>query len=1304
MSLKNKTKEELIAEIEKLQQQLKSLETNKLFPGLSVIQKYEKSLTNEKDFNQKIVDITDFGTWEIDILTKKIKCNSIFSLIFDLKENDDIDKNQLYKKINQEDLFLLKENFNKLRLNQVENFEQKLSIQINDKKRWVLLKAIYFKSEKSEKFIGFANDITKEIEYQEKIKQTENEIRQSEQKFRSLSESSPVGIFFSNYEGRVEYYNQKILEIAKVDKSYFSDFKWLELVHKEDIEKLQSEITEAIVLQKSYSTIFRVIRTDGKNIWVNYLAQAFRERDKFLGWIGIVTDITEQKHYEEALKKSEKKLENILSNFNGMIYRVRNNKNWSTLYLSKGVEKLTGHNTDTIKNNQNFSKFIYEKDKDFVKKEISKAIKNNKPYSLEYRILNKKGELVWVHEQGQAIYEDSSKVFYLEGFIYDITERKRSEENLRKSEEKYRNLVEKIQEEYFFYSHDTNGVFNYLSSSFQTILGYEVNDFLINVKEHPLTENPVNAKALKYTEMSIKGLKAPLYEVEIFHKNGSKVNLEILEAPIFDEFGKVIRVEGIAKDITVKKQYEEELKNSYENFKRLIQFSPVGMAIIQDEKVVFLNEKAIKIFGFDDIEIYNNISLWDLVPEEYKEIIRKRYNKAFENNESQEFLEIKVKNKKGEFIEIETSPMPVIFNGKNSLQVVIQDISDRKKLQREQMRSEIAEETNKFLQEEIANRLKAERQLIEAQNFTNSIIYCSLDIIIATDKHGKILEFNEAAQNIFGYTLEEIKNADLSILYNESSELEKIRKELDTKGSFVGETQNRRKNGEIFTSFISASTLINDKKETIGFMAVSRDITKEKEAEEILKASENRFSALFMQAPFSIEILDENGSHVKVNNKFEALFGMSLEDSKLIKYNINEDKNLKDLGLYNYFRKGYLGESSFIPTSKTVINKNGSEEEVWLSRYIYPIVNNKKITELIVIHINETEKKQRERKIQEQAAKIKAIIDNSSHKIWSLNTKYEVTSFNKNYFEMMQRLLGVKVQVGSNMLNITKEFTNKEFFNKIHQVHKNTFNGKTEYFEAPFYDLNKNKIWMEIYLSPIIVANGEIEEISCIAQDITEKKNAEYKLKASLNEKEVLLKEVHHRVKNNLQVISSILNLQSAYVKDKNTLNIIKESQNRVKTMAFIHQSLYQTKDFSKINFSTYVENLSKNLVQSYRIDNKIITLLFNVEKEIFLELDFAIPCGLIINELMSNALKYAFTESLKEKGTIKIQIFKNEKQIYLSLEDNGIGLPTDFDLKNTKSLGLQLVTSLVGQLDANLTYKSEPNNGTIFKVNFSTE
>ncbi len=209
---------------------------------------------------------------------------------------------------------------------------------------------------------------------------------------------------------------------------------------------------------------------------------------------------------------------------------------------------------------------------------------------------------------------------------------------------------------------------------------------------------------------------------------------------------------------------------------------------------------------------------------------------------------------------------------------------------------------------------------------------------------------------------------------------------------------------------------------------------------------------------------------------------------------------------------------------------------------------------------------------------------------------------------------------------------------------------------------------------------------------------ANEQLRQDVHEKETLLKEIHHRVKNNLQVISSLLNLQASQIQDNKTLQALRDSQVRVRSMALIHEKLYRSKSLEKIDFGEYVQSLTNDLFRSYQRKTGIINLQIHVD-EIFLPLDQAIPCGLILNELVTNALKYAFPDG--RNGTICVELLKeSENMISLRVADDGIGLPNDLDIRTTKSLGWQLVNNLIQQLAGTLIIENA--QGTTCNITFS--
>ncbi|PYI87115.1 MAG: hypothetical protein DME26_07170 [Verrucomicrobia bacterium] len=220
---------------------------------------------------------------------------------------------------------------------------------------------------------------------------------------------------------------------------------------------------------------------------------------------------------------------------------------------------------------------------------------------------------------------------------------------------------------------------------------------------------------------------------------------------------------------------------------------------------------------------------------------------------------------------------------------------------------------------------------------------------------------------------------------------------------------------------------------------------------------------------------------------------------------------------------------------------------------------------------------------------------------------------------------------------------------------------------------------VSLTISPITDVTGQITGVSTISRDITERKRVEQHLQAALQEKEVLIQEVHHRVKNNLQVVSSLLNLQSNTVQDAQTREAFRESRDRIKSMALIHEKLYQSTDLARIEFSEYLRDLLVELFRSYGPKASAIRLQVEAPP-VRLDLNTAVPVGLILNELVSNCLKHAFPGG--KSGLVRIELQTEQAtQFRLAVRDNGVGFPPDFDLGNIPTLGLRLVRILISQL-----------------------
>jgi len=337
------------------------------------------------------------------------------------------------------------------------------------------------------------------------------------------------------------------------------------------------------------------------------------------------------------------------------------------------------------------------------------------------------------------------------------------------------------------------------------------------------------------------------------------------------------------------------------------------------------------------------------------------------------------------------------------------------------------------------------------------------------------------------------------------------------------------------------------------------------------------------------------------------------------------------------------------------------------------------------------ERKQAEAALRESEKRFRNLFENSPDPIFVEDLDGNVLDVNP----AACRLHGIerKNLIGMNVLDLVpgdqKEQVTRDFPVKVGQ--------KLERKDGFSRTANGRSIPVEISASHIEYSGKPA--LLFHVRDMTERKRVEEKIKTALKEKEVLLKEIHHRVKNNLQTISSLLNLQSGYIKDKQSLEVFKNSKERVHAMALIHEKLYESRDLSKIDFREYICSLVNDLFDSYSTNKEQVLLKMKIE-DAALGIETAIPLGLIINELVSNSLKYAFPGSREAEIQVKLEECKDEEYDYtLIVGDNGIGLPGELDFRDSKSLGMVLVCSLAKQLHGAIDL--DRKDGTTFTIKF---
>lgn len=385
--------------------------------------------------------------------------------------------------------------------------------------------------------------------------------------------------------------------------------------------------------------------------------------------------------------------------------------------------------------------------------------------------------------------------------------------------------------------------------------------------------------------------------------------------------------------------------------------------------------------------------------------------------------------------------------------------------------------------------------------------------------------------------------------------------------------------------------------------------------------------------------------------------------------------------LYRYECSVPMMEEKFITLDKRVI-------DVEVVANTIPL-NGKSASQVIFFDV--TGRKLMEKALRTSDKMLRSVADTAQDYIFCKDTEFRYTFIN----EAMAELLGGKF----------KDFLGKkpdEIFESqaaaiIAEVDQRAING--EIVDAirtlPF---ENNKITFHVIQVPMRDSDGTIIGISGIVRDITERQKVEDKLAASLKEKDILLRELYHRTKNNLQVINSLLSLQALTAKEPKITRAFRDTKNRIRTMALVHEKLYQSGNLSQINVKNYIEDLLQSLLSSFHVNpNRIKTVVTG--PEIYLSIDNAIHCGLIINELVSNSIKYAFPDDLQ--GVITINFSYDEDHLFrLEIQDNGIGFSDSITESHSNTLGLQLVRDLVlEQLEGELIIDGD--SGTKITVTF---
>jgi PAS domain S-box-containing protein len=1092
----------------------------------------------------------------------------------------------------------------------------------------------------------------------------------------------------------------------------------------------------------------------------------------------------------ELLKEKEIIFRHLIENMAEVFY-VSDPRKPEILYMSNAYETVFGQPVSSIyEDPMSYLNYIVKEDVTKAHKAIAKQ-KKGIATDYTYRINRKNGKVRYLRERAFPVKDKYGIVFRIIGIAEDITERIIADEEIIKSEYRYRSIFESAA--ISMWEVDYSEVYEML----EVLKTKNIDDYRVYFTDHPeLVEEyhnkikvvDVNPKTIRLFKAETKKNFLKNYHVVraaesnkmfqdqlIVLANGGNHFEAETEYQTFN--GKTIYIYTIISypgkdspyqyavasfiDITERKMAERALSESEQRFRIMADTAPVLIWTAGTEGEFHYFNKPWLDFRGKTIEKEIGYK-WEqgIHPDDYSYFID-TYEISFVNRK--EFrLEFRLERSDGVYRWLLNHGVPRyskdgIFRGFIGSAI---DITDRKRNEFELSQSLGREQVALFQAEQIQKKLQF---LAEASNILNSSLeytdtiqslarlltpaICDWFIVDLTqgDELERLVVYHTdpskielaidlqrkfPSSNKKGTSVSEVINTGKSLLFTELPE-EFTKTNIRDTGLF----ENFRKLGinsvmivpltvrENVLGAITLCTAESGRHYTEEDLSFAEDI-----AYRAAMAIEN--AKLFQQADKLNKELEtrikEQQHEIKVRKKIERELRESEERFRMITENTNdfislideEDKFLyanptftKVLGFEQSQLEGKMSPYDLIhPSDRDKLDERSNQsvvelryrrtdgEYIWLERSSLKVnYHEKRVTVGISRDITERKKIEGEKiklyaQLEAQRIRIDNLIANVPGVVWEAiglpDSPVQTIDFISDYVE---KLLGYSVKqwltTPNFWLQIVHPDDKKRAVDEALAIYRSRKSGISRF---RWIAKDGRVIWVEAQSISIFDSDGKIIGMRGVNMDITEQMKYEQQISSSLKEKEILLKEIHHRVKNNMQVISSLLSLQSKYIPDKQTQELFEESRNRIRSMALIHEKLYQSKEFVNIDFQSYVNDLVSNIMISYGFRGRNINLKLEIENISF-DIDTAITLGLIINELVSNSYKHAFRG--RKNGELFVMIKKEDDCYNLVVKDDGNGIAEDINLKNVDSLGLQLVDTLIRQLYGSFELRN--NRGT---------
>jgi len=1184
-------------------------------------------------------------------------------------------------------------------------------------------------------------------------KHMEEALQKSEVKYRAFFTTSRDCIFITTADGRWEDFNDAAVELF----GYKNRKELLEttILHiYADPKDREKHI--AYIRENGYSFEYPVNLKKKDGTLINALITTVARKDAagtIIGFQGSIRDITEKKaardRIDELLRLKEEQLR-IINTSPAIAFLWRAEEHWPVETVSENISQFGYSVEDFISGRVIFSSIIHPEDLG----RVSAEVEHNSTHHIDefrqiYRIFGKDGSVHWIDDFTHIRRDKEGAITHYEGIVLDITERRRAEEALALEKQRMESLLSLAQKGHLAEREIISVVVEDAIRLTGSTIGYLAT---INEDESIMTMQYWSKTAHESCKVVSKPIVYPLektglwgeavrqrkpiitndYAAESPFKRGTPEGhvplVRHMNVPIF-EGEHIVAVAGVGNkrteynegdvrqlqllmqgwwQIVIRRQAEERLAASEQKFRQF--FNNINDALYLHA----IGEQGLpgKFFEVNDVMCerlgYRRDELLLLAPQDIVSDAGRAKMPAIADEmavNGHATFETEHRRKDGSIIPVEVSTIIFSLAGTRVAMASARDITERK---------------------------RAEEAITRSEERYRTLAEASPDQIFINDRDGTILYANTAALKLFGLPYDQVVGKPRTELFPPDllAEQDATFKEVFDSGVPVRqETKIRFGEQEQWID-----TNLVPLKDTVGkvtaVLGVARDITGRKEMEDALRESRQLFSDIISFLPDPTFAIDAEGRVIAWNRAIENLLGVpsgeiigkgNYESSfrmfgkrrpLLIDMVIRGDDPLMKKHYPTLQRDGQM-----LTAELDIEMLRGKRRVLWINATpLYDAGGN--VTGAIesmrdITQLKEAEEElsrinqnldilvqERTKKLEEEVAqRLRAEKDVQK----ALDYTRSVIEANPDLMVVLDpegKILDVNT-AGETLTGLTKDQLLGQSYFRYLEDDGTLSTALSRLLEKGWIENFIRIRRTDGHLTPLSVHATLIkgsgttpDQIIVSGHDITRQKSDEAAIRASLDEKVLLLREIHHRVKNNLQIIISLTNLQMRTIENPEMKQIMAETRNRVRAMSLVHEKLYQSENLSSIDLADYTKYLATQLFSFYGVDYLLVALHLDIEK-ILLDIDTAIPLGLILNELISNALKHAFPNG--RNGTLSISSHIERDVMTVVIKDDGAGMPAGFDWRNSESLGLRLVNSLVDQLGG--TIEKGTGEGTMFII-----